>query len=398
VAAPSTTVDLACEGGNSIPIRERDINEVTNWFGIRIAPQGIDVYNPVFDVTDASLISAIITEKGIVHPPYTENLCKVFEKQCEGGFYNMLTLNNKITPDQIYNVANRIRIRVLEHTIKNKGGYLSQACSSAEVFATLYTAVLNLGKVEKPLVPKPFSGIPGPFNADHSTGAYFNGPNAPEYDRFFLSPSQYSLILYATLIEVGRMAQEALDYFNVDGSSVEMIGAEHSPGMEIMSGSLGQAISQAAGIAMARKIKKEKGRVVLFLSDGECQPGQFWEAVQTISFYRLDNMIAYVDANGYQADGKMANVMNIEPLEKRLEAFGARVFRVNGHNVEVLYVLSRLEPDGRPTFIICDTDPSRGIEILKRRIPKLHYVRFSSTDEILQYKEELEKMKSNIKT
>lgn len=309
----------------------------------------------------------------------------------------MTILGNKINLDQIYNVANRIRIRVLEHTIKNNGGYLSQACSSAEILATLYMAVLNLGKVKKPLMPKPFSGVPGPFNTDYLTGAYFNAPKAPVYDRFFLSPSQYSLVLYATLIEVGRMDQDALDYFNVNGSSVEMIGAEHSPGMEIMSGSLGQAISQAAGIAMARKIKKEKGRVVLFLSDGECQPGQFWEAVQTISFYRLDNMLTYVDVNGYQCDGKMADVMNIEPLEKRLEAFGARVFRVNGHNVEVLHALSGLEPDGRPTFIICDTDSCRGIEILKSRIPKFHYVRFSSTDEISQYREELEKMKSNIK-
>ena len=80
MAAPSNTVELACESGNNIPIEERDINEVTNWFGIRIAPKGIDVYNPAFDVTDASLISAIITEKVIVYPPYTENLCKVFEK------------------------------------------------------------------------------------------------------------------------------------------------------------------------------------------------------------------------------------------------------------------------------------------------------------------------------
>ena len=76
VAAPSTTVDLACEGGNNIPIEERDVNEVTNWFGIRIAPKGIDVYNPAFDITPHELITAIVTEKGIIKKPFVENIKK----------------------------------------------------------------------------------------------------------------------------------------------------------------------------------------------------------------------------------------------------------------------------------------------------------------------------------
>lgn len=298
----------------------------------------------------------------------------------------METASDFTWQQELYDAADRIRYRVMEHTIKNNGGYLAQACSSAEIFATLYQNVLHLEKPEKPLEPGVFAGVPGPGNPNHQTGAIFNGKKSKEYDRFFLSPTHYSLVLYATLIEAGRMAESGLDNFNKNGSVVEMIGADHSPGMEIMTGSLGQGISQAAGIALARKLRHDTGRVVIFLSDGECQSGQFWEAVQAMSFHRLDNILAYVDINGYQVDGKTSTVMNIEPFHKRLESFGARVYRIDGHNVEALAALGKIQPDGRPTFILCDTDPCRGIDILKKRIPKLHYVRFNSPEEREEYR------------
>ena len=297
--------------------------------------------------------------------------------------------------DEILTAADGIRRRVMEHTIKNNGGYLSQACSSAEIFATLYLRVLNIGEVKRPLVPGRFPGVPGPGNTGYFTGAAYNGPKSEAYDRFFLSPSQYSLVLYAALIEVGRMAPKGLDQFNKDGGVVEMIGAEHSPGMEIMTGSLGQGISQAAGIAMARKLKGETGRVILFMSDGECQSGQFWEAVQAMAYHKLDNMLAYVDINGYQCDGKVETVMQTEPMDKRLEAFGAKVFRIDGHDVAALAALGQLKPDGRPTFILCDTDACRGIDILQERIPKMHYVRFNSAEEKDKYEQALKSMQGN---
>ncbi len=207
---------------------------------------------------------------------------------------------------------------------------------------------MNLGKIDTPLVPKPFPGVPGPRNSGYFTGGFFNGPVEPDFDRFFLSPAQYALVLYAALIETGRMAEEGLLQFNRDGSSVEMIGAEHSPGMESMTGSLGQGISQAAGTALARKKKGESGRVIIFMSDGEFQIGQTWEALQTMSFHKLDNVIIYVDVNGFQCDGKMSAVMNIEPLDKRLESFGARVVRLDGHDIERLAKPERLPPMAAP--------------------------------------------------
>ncbi|MBC9784129.1 transketolase [Heliobacterium chlorum] len=287
--------------------------------------------------------------------------------------------------DDVRRVAQGIRRRVLEHTVKNNGGYLSQACSSAEMLATLYLKVMNVGPVERPLVPPPFPGVPGPNNPNSFTGAIFNGPKAPHLDRFILSPAQYALVVYAALIELGRMDPDGLNQFNKDGSTVEMIGAEHSPGMEVMTGSLGQGLSQAAGIAMARKLRGETGRVWVFMSDGELQSGQNWEALQAMSHHKLDNMGIYVDVNKQQCDGPICSVMNMDPLAERLASFGARVIEVNGHDLDALAAPAELERDGRPLVVLADTDPCAGMPILQSRIPKLHYVRFVNEDERQRY-------------
>lgn len=286
--------------------------------------------------------------------------------------------------------AQGIRRRVLEHTIKNNGGYLSQACSSAEIIAALYLEIMNIGPAVAPLIPPPFRGVPGPNNSDTFIGAGYNGPKDSQYDRFVLSPSQYALVLYAALVELGRMAPEGLARFNQDGSTVEMIGAEHSPGMEVMSGSLGQGISQAAGIAMARKLRQDKGRVWVFMSDGEFQSGQTWEAIQAMSYHQLGNIGIYVDVNGQQCDGPVKQVMNIEPLGDRLKAFGARVFMVDGHDIEALVKPARKKPNHQPLIVLAYTDPCRGIKLLHARAPKLHYTRFNSEQERQEYQNYLD--------
>ncbi len=289
-------------------------------------------------------------------------------------------------------VANAIRRQVLEHTIKHDGGYLSQACSSAETLAVLYTKVLKIGPSIAPLVPTPFCGVPSQNNPYSFTGAGYNGPRAAVLDRFFFSAVHYALALYATLIQVGRLAPEALAQFNQDGSTVEMIGAEHSPGLEVTGGSLGQTISQAGGIALARKRRGDTGRVWLFMSDGEFQSGQTWEAVQALAYYRLDNVGVYVDVNGQQCDGLMTDVMNIEPLRARLEAFGARAFSVNGHDLEALAAPAELTPNSKPLFILAYTNPCAGMPLLEARRPKLHYVRFKDAEERQQFADYLAEM------
>ena len=286
-------------------------------------------------------------------------------------------------------VAMGIRRRVLEHTLKNNGGYLSQACSSAEILATLYTRVMRLGESVGPSVPLPFAGPPGPNNPSSFTGAGYNGEKAPNLDRFIFSPVHYALVLYATLIEVGRLDEGALEHFNKDGSTVELIGAEHSPGHEVTAGSLGQAISQAAGIAMARKLKGETGRVFLFMSDGEFHEGQVWEALESMSFYELENMVIYVDMNGQCCDGAMESVMNVAPLDERIAGFGAAVRIADGHDVSALAAPATLPHPGRPLVVLAKTDPCHEMPLLRSRIPKLHYVRFKTADERRAYESRL---------
>ena len=303
-------------------------------------------------------------------------------------------MNDRIWQEEAKRVAAGIRRRVLEHTIKNNGGYLSQACSSAEIWACLYTKILNIGESTAPLVPRPFPGVPSAKNKNYFTGRDYNGPRSPHFDRFFLSPVQYALVFYATLVEVGRMSPEGLAQFNTDGSTVEMIGAEHSPGHEITAGSLGQALSQVAGIAYARRKKGETGRNWIFMSDGEFQIGQTWESLEILNFYALDNVAVIVDVNGQQADGAMKDVLDIEPLDARVAAFGAHVVRVNGNDIEAIAAASEIRPDGKPLVILAYTIPYCGIDLLETRSPKLHYVRFKSAAERAQYEQILAEMKA----
>jgi transketolase len=282
-------------------------------------------------------------------------------------------------------VARSIRRRVFEHVMRHGGGYLSQACSSAEIFAALYGRILQLGPSEAPLRPVPFPGAPSAANPDYVSGGAYNGPHAPEFDRFVFSPAHYALVLYAALIEFGRLAEDALEEFNRDGSTVEMIGAEHSPGVETTTGSLAQAISQAGGIALGRRLKGERGRVWVLMSDGEFQEGQVWEAVQALVHHRLDNLAVVADVNGQQCDGAMDDVMSVGSLAAKLQAFGARVVEVDGHDVDALAAPAELAPDGRPLFVLARTDPARGVPLMNERAPNLHYLRFASDAERARY-------------
>lgn len=289
-------------------------------------------------------------------------------------------------------VAHGIRRRVLELTIERNGCYLSQALSSADILAVLYTNVLNLGPSEGPMVPPLLRGVPGPDYAGQSGGTYHGVP-APNRDRFLISAAHYAVAVYAALIEIGRLVPEALAQFDTDGSTVEMIGAEHSPGYELTTGSFGQVLSQAGGIAMGRRLRKDSGRVVVFMSDGEFQEGQTWEAIQALAFYELDNVVVFVDVNGQQVDGRTKDVMNIEPIVYRLEAFGARAVTVDGHDLKALNEAADARVrDGKPYFVLAYTNPSQGVPLLDERKPHLHYVRFKDDAEIERYRAFLEQM------
>lgn len=290
----------------------------------------------------------------------------------------------------VQEIAASIRLRVFEHVLRNNGGYLSQALSSAEIFAMLYGRVLQLGPVEGPTTPEPFNGVPGQ-NPDYTSGGRFNGAPTPDGDRFIFSPAHYALVLYATLIEVGRLDADALDTFDQDGSTLEMIGAEHSPGVETTTGSLAQALSQAAGIALGRRMKGETGTTWVMMSDGEFQEGQTWEALSFASFHGLDTLRAIVDANGQQCDGAMAAVGNIEPLAERIRAFGCDAREVDGHDLEALHE-AMTAPSDRPVIVVARTNPTQGVPLYDERAPLLHTLRFSDDDDRARYRAAYEQM------
>jgi transketolase len=293
--------------------------------------------------------------------------------------------------EEVKRIAKGIRSRVLAHTIAQNGGYMSQACSAAEILGSLYSGLVDLKPLAKPLLPAAFSGTPKTGPQVEITGAEYHGVKSAQSDRLISSPAHYALVIYAALIEAGRLAEHALDDFNKDGSTVEMIGAEHSPGFETTTGSLAQAISQAGGIALARKIKGETGKTWVFMSDGEFQEGQTWEALSATSFHKLQNVKVIVDVNQAQCDGPMSTVMNIEPLADRITAFGWDVSVVDGHNIEEIFAAGRAETD-KPKMILCYTDPVRGLPILAERAPLFHYLRFTSPEERARYQVALEEM------
>lgn len=287
-------------------------------------------------------------------------------------------------------IADGIRCRALAHTIVH-GGYLSQACSSAEIFALLYGHALSLGPSIGRPIPPPYKGWLE-NKAERTPGMVYNGGRSAGSDRLFVSPTHYALVVYAALIEAGRLDNEALSQFNTDGSRLEMIGGERSPGHEVNGGSFGQAISQAAGVAWARKERGDEGRVFVFLGDGELQEGQTWEAILSMGFHKLNNMLVFIDVNGQQVDGRTDDVMSIEPLVEKFNAFGAVTVKVDGHCIADMAEALKTPHPQNPLVILCYTTPYHGIPLLKERYPHLHYIRFRSEEERNHYKQALTSM------
>ncbi len=289
-----------------------------------------------------------------------------------------VALKNIKTTEEI---ALGIRRRVFEHSIRQNGGYLSQACSAGEQLAWLYNEELNLGAPTLPMIPKPFGGVPSASNTGYHTGAGYNGPATSEFDRLFIAPAHYALVAYAALIEVGRMDAIGLEMFNQDGSSVEMIGAEHSPGMEVHNGTLGIGLSTGAGLAYGRRLRGDTGRTWVFMSDGEVQEGQTWEAVQAAAHHGIDNLYAIMDVNDQQCDGAMSSVMEVGDICTKFLNFGAACVEVDGHDLNAIRDAAKEKHDGKPLIILARTNPFHAMPILEERFPRLHYVRFKSEDE-----------------
>ncbi len=282
------------------------------------------------------------------------------------------------TNEEIAQAAHNIRKRILGLAIERGGCYLAQACSSAEIVASLYMRILNIGPSLGLKDAQAFPGVPGPDNMDYPKGSLYNGYDSknPDFtkDRLFVSCCHYASVLYCTLVEAGRLGEEAIEKFNVDGWNMEMIGAEHSPGFENTAGSLGQTVSIAAGTAHAYKMKGHTGRIFCMLSDGELEEGQDWECFQAAAFYGLDNFIVYVDVNHQQLEGWTKDVMNTEPMTDRMKAFGWEVVSIDGHDIDALADAANTPHEGKPLMVLCQTNPSQGVPVMDYMMPK-HFIR-----------------------
>ena len=211
--------------------------------------------------------------------------------------------------------------------------------------------------------------------ADILTVLYFHpmkvdpeAPQAPARDRLVLSKGHTTPALYATLALKGYFPVEELKLFrSVEGHYSGHPDMVHVPGVDMSTGSLGQGISAAVGMALAGQMDRKDHRIYAVLGDGEVEEGQVWEAAMAAAKYHLDNLCAVVDVNGLQIDGKTADVMPSEPLDKKFEAFNWNVIQVDGHDIAAVAAAfeAAKKGKGKPTVILARTVKGKGVSFME---------------------------------
>ena len=220
------------------------------------------------------------------------------------------------------------------------------------------------------------SGHPGGSLScvDILTVLYFytmrHNPKEPDWadrDRFILSKGHAAPTLYATLAEAGYFSVEELKSLRKMSSMLQGHPDNKVPGVEVSSGSLGQGLSAANGIALAGKLDRKIFRVYTLLGDGECDEGQIWEAAMLSSHYKLDNLTAIIDRNGLQIDGPTEKIMCLESIAEKWRAFGWHVIEVDGNKIEeIIKALDNAKNiKGQPTVIIAHTFKGKGVSFME---------------------------------
>ena len=240
--------------------------------------------------------------------------------------------------DMIQNTANKMRLDVIEMTTAAGSGHPGGSLSAAEVMAALYFDVMNVDPAD-------------PWNEDR--------------DRFVLSKGHAAPILYAALAERGFFPKEELVTLRKLGSNLQGHPAYRDlPGIEASTGSLGQGLSVACGMALAARLNKKTYNVYCLLGDGELQEGQNWEAAMLAHQYGLSNLIAIVDQNKLQICGRTDDVMCIEPLPEKWKSFGWNVKIVDGHNVRQIIDALTTPSKKSPTVVILKTHKGQGVSFM----------------------------------
>ena len=218
--------------------------------------------------------------------------------------------------------------------------------------------------------------IGGSFSAmDILTELYFEemridpaAPRAPGRDRFVLSKGHCTPALYSILALRGYFPEKDLELFrSIKGHMSGHPDMAHVPGVDMSTGSLGQGISAAVGMALAGKLDGAPYRVYALLGDGEVEEGEVWEAAMSAAKYGLDNLCAIVDVNGLQIDGRTADVMPSEPLDAKFAAFNWHVIRVDGHDLDALRAAfaEARQVKGQPTVLIAKTVKGKGVSFME---------------------------------
>lgn len=187
-------------------------------------------------------------------------------------------------------------------------------------------------------------------------------------DKFVLSKGHATPVLYSVLHEKGFISAEDLTTFRQVNSKLQgHPNMSYIEAVDMSTGSLGQGISTAVGMALSNKIHETTNRVYTLLGDGELEEGQVWEAAMCAAHYKLDNLVAIVDFNGLQIDGDITQVMNPCPIDKKFEAFGWNVVVVDGHNYQELFdaYKNARETKGQPTAIIAKTIKGKGVSFME---------------------------------
>ena len=202
----------------------------------------------------------------------------------------------------------------------------------------------------------------------HEMKVDVKNPKWADRDRFVLSKGHCAPALYATLAEKGFFPTEELIKFrNIESYLQGHPSMKDVPGVDMSTGSLGQGISAAVGMALAAKLDKKDYRVYAILGDGEIEEGQVWEACMAAAHYKLDNLTAFLDHNGLQIDGKISDVMSPEVVEDKFRAFGWKVINANGHDyIQIDEAIQEAKKTkGMPVMVVADTIKGKGVSFME---------------------------------
>lgn len=245
--------------------------------------------------------------------------------------------------NELRNIANNIRIDIIDEVYNAKSGHPGGALSIADILAVLYFNQMNIDPEEA---------------------------KSNLRDRLVLSKGHASAALYAVLAERGYLSKDDLKTFRKLGAKLQgHPDMENIPGIDMSTGSLGQGLSVANGMAIASKMDNLGCRVYCILGDGEIEEGQVWEAAMTSNKYKLDNLCAILDYNGLQIDGKVEDVKALDCLESKWKAFGFNVILCDGHNIEMLInsFEEARQTKGKPSIIIAKTIKGKGVVFMENK-------------------------------